>query len=192
VFFSRWRKRPEGDVDHLHLAQRLRVNGAIPLLPLYIFTAGTRTNWPFTILTYSMEQSPSWEAKTFWATQQIPRILWNPKVHNRIHKSSPPNLISLFHCLGRTKGCLIPRPLCMIRNIINFLRRGVISTSPNLQAGGPPLVGCPRLLIQNIRSYPAYLEAVPPSATWGRAMPWWQHWTHISWLMHLMIIFTMQ
>jgi hypothetical protein len=25
-----------------------------------------------------MEQSPSWEAKTSWATQEIPRILWNP------------------------------------------------------------------------------------------------------------------
>jgi hypothetical protein len=41
-------------------------------------------------ITYSMEQSPSWEAKTSWATQEIPRILWNPKFHNRIHKSSPP------------------------------------------------------------------------------------------------------
>jgi hypothetical protein len=29
------------------------------------------------------------------------------------------------------------------------------------QAGGPPLVGCPRLLIQYIPSYPPYLKAVP-------------------------------
>ena len=37
-----------------------------------------------------------------------------------------------------------------------FLRRGVVSTSPNPQAGGPPLVGCPRLLIQFIHTYPPY------------------------------------
>jgi hypothetical protein len=30
----------------------------------------------------------------------------------------------------------------------------------NAQAGGPPLVVCPRLLIQYIRSYPPYLEGV--------------------------------
>jgi hypothetical protein len=32
--------------------------------------------WSTYLLTYSMEQSPSWEAKTSWATQEIPRILW--------------------------------------------------------------------------------------------------------------------
>jgi len=40
--------------------------------------------------------------------------------------------------------------------IISVLQGGVVSTSPNPEAGGPPLVGCPRLLIQSIRSYPPY------------------------------------
>jgi len=40
--------------------------------------------------TYSMEQSPSWEANLLSASQEIPRILWNPKVHYRIHKYPPP------------------------------------------------------------------------------------------------------
>jgi len=42
------------------------------------------------ILTYSMEHSPSWEANWSAASQEIPRILWNLKVHHRTHKRTPP------------------------------------------------------------------------------------------------------
>jgi len=42
------------------------------------------------VLTYSMVQSPSWEANFFAASQQIPRISRNPKVHYRTHERPPP------------------------------------------------------------------------------------------------------
>jgi hypothetical protein len=79
------------------------------------------------LLTYSMQQSPSWEANRFSASQEIPSILWNPKVHyhshkcpspvpilsqlNTVHTPTPyflkilPNIILLFFDIQRTMHC---------------------------------------------------------------------------------------
>ena len=52
---------------------------------------GTQHHYLLTyLLTYSMEQSPSWEANWFAVSQEIPRISRNPKVHFRTHKRPPP------------------------------------------------------------------------------------------------------
>ena len=55
------------------------------------------------LLTYSMVQSSSWEANWFAASQEIPRISRNPKVHYRTHKRPPS-----FSTLGQPNPVHIP------------------------------------------------------------------------------------
>ena len=56
------------------------------------------------LLIYSMVQSPSWEANWFAASQEIPRISRNPKVHYRTHKRPTPVSI-----LGQPNPVHIPK-----------------------------------------------------------------------------------
>jgi hypothetical protein len=53
-----------------------------------------------------VELSTTQEAKSFAATWQLPSILWNPKVHYRTHKSSPPAPI-----LSQTNPVHTPNPI---------------------------------------------------------------------------------
>ena len=57
------------------------------------------------LLTYCMVQSTSREANRLTASREIPRILWNPKVHYRIHKCPPP-----VHMLGQLDLVHTPTP----------------------------------------------------------------------------------
>ena len=50
----------------------------------------SRWIWCSSTPTYSMVQSPSWEASWLTASQEIPRISRNPKVHHRTNKRPPP------------------------------------------------------------------------------------------------------
>ena len=69
------------------------------------------------LLNYSMEQSSSWEANWFAASQEIPHILWNPKVHYCIHKCLPsvpilsqldPVHTSTFHLMKIHLNIILP------------------------------------------------------------------------------------
>jgi len=75
-------------------------------------------DYSYLLLTYSMVQSPSWEANWFTANQEIPRISRNPNVHYRTHKRPPPVLSPeqtsrmwvLLNKVFYREGLLAPRP----------------------------------------------------------------------------------
>jgi hypothetical protein len=82
-----------------------------------------------------------------------------------------PNLLSLFRCLNRTKvsiqaccacSCFVTNTVFTLRNCQHISQHPIWRTTPcRLSATAYSVYS----------QLPSILEAVPPSATWGRAMP---------------------
>ena len=101
------------------------------------------------LLTYSMAQSPSSEANWFAASQEIPHISRNPKVHYRTHKRPPPVCI-----LGK------PNPVHIPTSYLLEIHPNIIHPSKSRSHQWPPSIWFPH-------QDPIY----PPLLTNSRHMP---------------------
>jgi hypothetical protein len=87
--------------------------------------------------------------------------------------------MSLFHCLGRMKVSVQVRGFVCEYFVTKICVHGeeLLAPRPTPKWRTTPC----RLSATAYSIYsqlPSILEAVPPSATWGRAMPWWQEPTY--------------
>jgi hypothetical protein len=105
-----------------------------------------------------MELSPFWEATNYAATQELPSILWNAKVHYRVHKSPP--LVPILNQINPIHT--IPSHPISLRSIL------IMST--HLHLGLPSGLfpsGFPTNILHAFLFSPFVLHALPISFLWA-------------------------
>jgi len=83
-----------------------------------------------------MEQSPSWEAKSQAASQEITRLLWKSNVHYEVHKSPP--LDPILSQMNPVHTHIISLELTELNGAECFLRS---EQSRSLSRNSPPFYG---------------------------------------------------
>jgi hypothetical protein len=94
-----------------------------------------------------MDQTHSWEANRSSTSQEIPRILWNPKVHHRIYNSPP-----TVPLLSQIDPVQLPHPTCWRSILILSSTLTPVSSKWFLSLRFP-----------NVSSHPYVLHALPIS-----------------------------
>jgi hypothetical protein len=135
------------------------------------------------LLTNLMELSPSWEVAICAATQELPSILWNPKVHymlTRAHHFPIPSQID--HSLGRLskESVQVRDPLWHFVTSLFFYGEELLDPRPTPKLEDHLLLAFRGCLYSIFAAVLHISRPFPPSATWRRTMPWWQG-THLTW-----------
>jgi hypothetical protein len=145
--------------------------------------------------TYSMEQSPFWEANRFSASQEIPRILWNPKVYYRVSNSPPPvpipsqiNPVHVPHPTSKRSILILFRhlrlglPSCLFQAWPKFIKNlfrwnaiciGIIWTHSVPRSSGPSRISAVQATNLGLVSYGVHTESFihRPLALHIRSLP---------------------
>ena len=119
--------------------------------------------------TYSMVQSPCWEANWFAASQEIPSISRNPKVHYRTHKRPPPVAI-----LGQPNPAHIPTShlLKIHPNIIRPSTPRSPQWSPSLRFPHQDPIHPPLFTHMHHMPSPSHSSRHPHNIGWGVQIIW--------------------
>ena len=152
-------EQPGHDIHSPPSSTKVKMRRAIPLLPLNAFMAWTGMSFTwrrflmYNWFTYSMVQSPSWEANWSAASQETPRISRNPKVHYRPHKRPPPVSI-----LGQ------PNPVHIPTSHLLEIRSNIIRPSTSRSPQWLLPSGFPTKTLYTSSPHPYALHAQPISS----------------------------